>query len=296
MKNRITYIAFMLAACLALGGLSVAVAQYSAMTFNHDRHVAYMGGMDCATCHGEGLQNLSPEPATCVSCHGNDFMNFVTYPGKKTHGPAWALNHGPMAKAEVMDCMACHQEFTDKARKDRNPRATTCYDCHTPSGKDSEFGPFGGSLHNVHSSDFHVTHPLAARTDQRLCASCHTEPRFCVDCHNDFNRNELALESHRRGFSSLLTSPSGVAHEQFNETQCQTCHVDSVLPTHKWARGHGIEARKNLTTCQACHPTGNTCIKCHSAKTGLGVNPHPKDWKGGRLESATGGATCAKCH
>ncbi|UCZ56507.1 cytochrome c family protein [Desulfurispirillum indicum] len=239
MNFRTTYIAFMLVACIALGGLSVAVAQYSAMTFNHDRHVAYMGGMDCATCHGEGLQQITPDPATCVSCHGNSFMNVVTYPGKKTHGPAWALNHGPMAKAEVMDCMACHQEFTDKARKGNNPRATTCYECHTPSGKDTLFGPLGGGLHNVHGSDFRTNHSLAARTDQRLCASCHTESRFCADCHNTVG----------------LREGSGINPHRFHE-----------YPSAQWARGHATEARKNLATCQACHPTGNTCIKCHSDK------------------------------
>jgi hypothetical protein len=303
--NRPTLITLMLVAFIVLAGLSVAVAEFGARMFDHDMHPEYLK-FDCTVCHGENMQQITPDPATCGTCHKPDFMSQVTYPGKKTHGSAWALNHGIYVKSGVRHCMACHQEYTDKARKDRNPKATTCYDCHSPSGKDGEFGPYGGSLHNVHTSDFYVTHPLAARTDPRLCTNCHTENRFCTDCHNNFNRNDLALKSHRRSWSDLtviFNRDTAQIHEAFDETQCQACHRDEnnsiLIPADRWARGHAIEARKNLATCQACHPTGNTCIKCHSARTGLGVNPHPKGWKGSmsdRLDRAGKGRTCAKCH
>lgn len=303
--NRMSRIAFMLITGIVLVGLSVAAAQLGTIMFNHDLHPEYMG-FDCDVCHGENLERITPEPESCLSCHAQEYIDQVTYPGKKTHDPAWALNHGTYAKSDVRNCMYCHQDYIDKSRQDRDQQATTCYECHTPTGKDSEFGPFGGNLHNVHTSDFYVTHPLAARTDPRLCGSCHTEERFCGDCHDNFNRNELALKSHRRSWSDLtviFNRDTAQIHEAFDETQCQACHRDEnntiVIPTDRWARGHAIEARKNLATCQACHPTGNTCTKCHSARAGLGVNPHPKGWSGsmsGRLESASKGRTCAKCH
>lgn len=303
--NRMSRIAFMLIIGIVLVGLSVAAAQRGTVMFNHDLHPEYMG-FDCAVCHGENLERITPEPASCLSCHAQEFIDQVTYPGKKTHGPAWSLNHGTYVNSGVRHCMACHQDYTDKARQGGNPQNTTCYECHSPSGKDSEFGPFGSSLHNVHTSDFYVTHPLAARTDPQLCTGCHTESRFCGDCHNDFNRNDLALDSHRRSWSDLtviFNRDTAQIHEAFDETQCQACHRDEnntiVIPTDRWARGHAIEARKNLATCQACHPTGDNCTKCHSARSGLGVNPHPKGWSGsmsGRLESASKGRTCAKCH
>ena len=40
------------------------------------------------------------------------------------------------------------------------------------------------------------------------------------------------------------------------------------------------------------------CLTCHSARTGLLVNPHPKDWGDikNRLKNASNGKTCRKCH
>jgi hypothetical protein len=71
-----------------------------------------------------------------------------------------------------------------------------------------------------------------------------------------------------------------------------------VLPTHEWYPNHAREARKNLATCQACHPEGDVCLTCHSARTGLRVNPHPRDWDDikDRLRDASDNRTCRKCH
>ncbi len=57
---------------------------------------------------------------------------------------------------------------------------------------------------------------------------------------------------------------------------------------------HAIEARRNLQSCQACHPDGDVCIQCHSAKTG-GVNPHPRSW-GGIAGNYRNSRVCEKCH
>ena len=50
--------------------------------------------------------------------------------------------------------------------------------------------------------------------------------------------------------------------------------------------------------CQACHPEGDVCLTCHSARTGLRFNPHPKDWDDmkDRIRDASDGRTCRKCH
>ena len=158
-----------------------------------------------------------------------------------------------------------------------------------------EMGSSANSLTNVHRSDFSVTHPIEARTNPQRCASCH-ENRFCVECHDSFNSADLALKSHRRSFSEL--SGNTIAHENFADSQCQTCHTDSVLPRHEWSNSHAREARKNLATCQACHPEGQICLKCHSANSGLGINPHPKDWgdMDRRYYRASNGRTCRQCH
>lgn len=271
-----------LATLLATGAL-LAAGAVQAADFRHDEHLAYTEGEACTLCHAPDDRTIVPATSTCLECHDQSFVDAARIPGPATHGPLWAFQHTPDAKGRTYDCAACHQQ-------------SFCTECHK-SGFADEQGSFGNAMANVHRSDFHVTHPIAARTDPQLCASCH-EPKSCTDCHDRFNRTDLAVKSHRRGFSDLLTSPSGAAHEQFDETQCQTCHPNSVLPSHRWSGDHAREARKNLVTCQACHPQGDVCLKCHSARSGLMVNPHPEDWGDiqSRLNRASGGKTCRKCH
>ena len=120
------------------------------------------------------------------------------------------------------------------------------------------------------------------------------ENTFCTDCHDDFNQADLSTLSHRKDWSTDMATN----HEVFDDSQCQTCHPGSVLPSHDWSLDHAREARKNLATCQACHPEGEVCLTCHSSKSGLGANPHPKDWGGisDNFRNASGSKTCRKCH
>ena len=262
-------------------------APVPAVQFNHGEHQEYIDVKPtCASCHRQDAKMIVPAKDVCLECHDDEFFAEVTFPGTSTHGPTWALNHRAPAKSSAIDCAACHeQDF--------------CLDCHK-AGSADEMGEFGNNLVNVHRSEFHVTHPIAARTDPQLCSSCH-ERDFCVDCHARFAPEDLAIQSHRKGWSE---NTLGGAHAFFTESQCQGtpdqpgCHFDSVLPAHEWSNAHAREARKNLATCQACHPDGDVCLTCHSARTGLGINPHPKDWGDmkGRLRDASDNKTCRKCH
>jgi hypothetical protein len=262
--------------------------------FDHDAHLTYLPDAPCSTCHMDGEKDpvvldgpssIIPDQAACLNCHDQAFIDEVEFPGLKTHGPVWALNHRPFAKGNTYDCYACHQQFD-------------CLECHK-SGFADEMGDFGNNMINVHRSDFHVTHPIAARTDPQLCSSCH-ENRFCVDCHDNFAPADLAVLSHRRGFTSGTLDGF---HAFFTPEQCSSCHNDpetgqTVLPSHEWSSQHAREARKNLASCQACHPEGEVCLQCHSARTGLMVSPHPSDWDDikGRLARASDGRTCRRCH
>lgn len=252
--------------------------------FIHTDHLLILEDEPCSTCHLENAKKIIPEPAVCEECHDEGYFDEVNLPSLKTHGTVWSLKHRTLAKLNNPDCSTCHTQ-------------NYCLDCHK-TGSASDQGKFGNELANVHRSDFQVTHPISARTDPQLCSSCHAETNFCVDCHLRFNPQDLALKSHRRGWKDITVGPGALAHNDFDNSTCVSCHPNSVLPAHVWSNEHAREARKNLSTCQACHPQGNTCLTCHSTLTGLGINPHPVGWskiKGG-LEKATNGRVCKKCH
>lgn len=262
-------------------GLLLGASPLWSADFNHAQHQVKAGDPKCVTCHTEESQEILPEKKVCLDCHDQAYVDSAKLPGLVTHGVTWSLNHREAAVAKTIDCAACHeQDF--------------CLECHK-SGRADEMGTFSNSMTNIHRAEFSVTHPIAARTNPQLCNKCH-ENKFCVECHDEFKSNDLALESHRKGWSNIAVT--GTPHANFAPDSCQSCHTDSVLPAHEWSNSHAREARKNLATCQACHPDGDICLRCHSAQSGLGVNPHPRDWDDikNRLKRASDGKTCRKCH
>lgn len=252
-----------------------------AADFDHAKHQALPDTKECRTCHQPEAESIKPEAGVCKDCHDQEHYTKTAFPGLKTHGLTWALDHRLAAKANNPDCSVCHEQ-------------NFCIECHQ-EGPADQMGRLSNRMVNVHRSDFQITHPIAARSNPQLCSSCH-EVKFCSECHESFAPADLALSSHRRGWSDKAVT--GTVHANFTEAMCQTCHRDSVLPAHEWSDRHAREARKNLTTCQACHPEGDVCLKCHSALSGLKVNPHPKDWGSmkDRVSKASEGRTCRKCH
>lgn len=243
--------------------------------FDHAAHLE-ASGAECSACHHEGDMDVVPAMERCGECHEKAFLEKVEIPVRVTHDSFWYVGHGPEARRAGRDCSVCHDD-------------SACFDCHKAGFADEQ-----GKI-NVHRSDFRVTHPIMARADQRSCSACH-EAAFCVDCHDDFAPEELAFSSHRRSFSDI--EATGTPHSLFTVDQCRICHADSVLPTHDWSGDHAREARRSLPTCQSCHPDGEVCLKCHSAREGLIVNPHPENWDDIEdvLNGASGGRTCRRCH
>lgn len=275
---------------LVLLVLVAGVALAWAAGFDHRAHLKeYAPDTPCATCHLPGAASIIPDKAVCLDCHKQDEIAGVELAPTMTHGPVWALDHRAPAKNGSIDCAACHEQ-------------SFCLDCHK-AGFADEMGSFSNNMINVHRSDFHVTHPLAARNDQRLCASCH-ESKFCSSCHDSFRlrRGDIGSPSHRYTFDLGLNGDVSAIHAGFTPgTQCDSCHRSGLVTPdfHSWSIGHAREARRSLATCQACHPDGDTCLKCHSARGGaVGFNPHPKDWDDikGTLQKASNGKTCRKCH
>jgi hypothetical protein len=273
---------------LSLTLLMVGVTVVWAGDFDHQAHLGeYVPETSCDTCHLADAQSIVPDTKVCLDCHDKDEVADVNLKQAITHGPVWALNHRAEAKGKAIDCAACHSQ------KD-------CLECHK-SGFADEMGEFGNNMINVHRDDFQVSHPIAARTDQNLCSSCH-ETQFCSDCHEDwrFKTGDIGSPSHRRTFDKGFSNVNiNSVHAGINNTQaCDICHP-ATMDFHSWSVGHAREARKSLITCQSCHPDGDVCLSCHSAKGGAGgFNPHPKDWSDfkNRLDRASNGRTCRKCH
>ncbi len=217
----------------------------------------------------------------CNGCHQTSEI-------APNHGSMWVKEHRLYAEKQPGNCNACHQQ-------------SFCLDCHTGGGIDRDLhASTSGAdyMPNSHRTDFREIHPIKAFDDPRSCFRCHNQKRFCVDCHNKFSPNDLRFLSHRKGFSNIEVSAGGPQHSVFTPAQCETCHPNSVLPTHSWSGSHAREARKNLPSCQACHAEGDVCLKCHSALSGLKVNPHPRDWGdiADRLGRASNRRSCTKCH
>jgi hypothetical protein len=217
----------------------------------------------------------------CNGCHDSSGV-------ARNHDTMWMKEHRLYAEKHPNNCKDCHQ-------------LSYCLDCHTGGGIDNDMHKSTSGadyMPKSHRTDFREIHPIKAREDPRACYRCHDARRFCGECHSKFGRNDLALDSHRRQFSDIKLSAIGPNHASFTAADCQNCHVNSVLPTHLWSLSHAREARRNLSSCQTCHPDGDVCLKCHSAMTGLKVNPHPRNWDSvrGRFGRASDNRTCLKCH
>jgi hypothetical protein len=217
----------------------------------------------------------------CNECHQSQGA-------KLSHGGYWLNEHKLAANSQTNNCKDCHQQ-------------SFCLDCHKGGGIDrdlhvSNSGP--DYMPSTHRTDFREMHPLKAKENQRSCLRCHDNKKFCGECHSKFSGNAIMNDSHRRQFRDIPLSSIGPIHASFSPAECGGCHVSGVLPHNQWSQAHAREARRNLSSCQTCHADGDVCMKCHSALTGLKINPHPRNWSriSGRLKSSSNNRTCVKCH
>lgn len=244
--------------------LTVALLASVAWSLSSHKDYATMEIKDCNACH----QSSGAVP---------------------NHGAFWMKEHRLYAEKYPNNCKDCHQQ-------------SFCLDCHQGGGidRDLRVSTSGADyMPRTHRTDFREIHPIKAFDDpNKSCFRCHDAKAFCESCHSKFKRDDLRVLSHRRGFSDIELTKGGARHSLFNPAQCPTCHPNSLVPANQWSAGHAREARKNLTSCQTCHSDGQVCLKCHSAVSGLKVNPHPGNW--GRIKNRLGRAsdnrTCLKCH
>lgn len=177
------------------------------------------------------------------------------------HDGDWVRSHRTLVKQSPNNCAQCHNQ-------------SFCLDCHKGGGINADLSAenFGRDFApKSHRSDFITIHPIKAQDNPQTCYRCHDQ-KFCTACHDRFPKGKLRIKSH------LMLGPDGQRY---------------APALHE----HATEARRNLQSCQTCHPEGDVCIQCHANKPG-GTNPHPRNWKDikGNFKDKAGDKVCRKCH
>ena len=164
---------------------------------------------------------------TCRDCHsGSGEMN--------SHGGF--REHRVLAERAGTNCSDCHQQ-------------SFCLDCHKGGNieayKEKSLSRRGETMPTTHRSDFISIHSVKAKDDPQNCYRCH-ESRFCSDCHGQVpNKGSMSIKSHfavgntQRYFLTNASTPADFA-------------------------AHAVEARRNLQSCEGCHPDGVVCTQCHT--------------------------------
>ena len=174
------------------------------------------------------------------------------------HDSDFVRGHRVLASKSGNNCSQCHTQ-------------QWCLDCHQGGGTGNDLtqSNFGRDYKpKSHRSDFVTIHPIKAKDNPQNCYRCHDAKAFCNACHNRFPAGSLRIKSHMM--------------------------LGSVGQSYTFVSGeHAAEARRNLQSCQTCHPDGDVCIQCHSSGK---TNPHPRSWKSGNIKDRTNAKMCLKCH
>jgi len=175
------------------------------------------------------------------------------------HGAFWVDSHKDVANTPGSNCNQCHEQ-------------SFCLDCHSGGGIDPDLSTRNYQRDYVpksHRTDFIMIHPVKALDNPQSCNRCH-DPSYCNQCHSRYPMGSLRIKSH------LMLGPNG---------QKYTAGLQE----------HATEARRNLQSCQTCHPDGDACIQCHSSGKN---NPHPRNWSSikNNYKDRASGRVCSKCH
>jgi membrane protease subunit (stomatin/prohibitin family) len=156
-------------------------------------------------------------------------------------GAAIVGNHGGtrehrlLAERASNNCSDCHKQ-------------SFCQDCHNggnvESYKQKSLSRTGETMPTTHRSDFISIHPIKAKDDPQNCYRCH-ESRFCSDCH--------AKTQIRASFRIK-------DHDPANGNKYFLIRGASATDNAR----HAAEARRNLQSCEGCHPDATVCQTCHN--------------------------------
>lgn len=277
----------------------------------------------CTGCHKE-------EQDRCGFCHTNPDAP-QTYAWRDR---GMKFDHVKHLERTQEDCKVCHQELPEPyATEALAPKMETCFGCHEHQQQWADgacdachvdlarYGLRPLSAFS-HRADFVKHHRLEARAAPAACAQCH-EQRFCTDCHASTSVQKADLTwpervdrgfIHRNDFLSRhmveARADEALCQRCHGQSFCQDCHAkQGLLPGDgrgvnphpaAYAEGsaHGRDARRNVSSCAACHDQGaaSNCVTCHRVG-GVGGNPHPVGWTLRHGQEEVGrNAMCQVCH
>lgn len=278
----------------------------------------------CARCHS------AEEMERCTYCHSNPEHATRSPPRRRGIRFSHAVHMEP-AKG---NCVRCHQDVPDaeSVEETNTPAMETCAeDCHRPDMKRFACDRCHVSLSRyplesirffAHGVDFERRHGRVARGEAEACMQCH-ERSYCMDCHSGTRvlpAEAIHVERASRAF--IHPAPYAALHAvdaRTRKTRCETCHATSFCSSCHATYGvaaleglrtgphpsgwldpvspnfHGMEARRRIATCAACHDRGaaSVCVRCHQVG-GPGGNPHPPGFARG--PQPRDHRMCRACH
>jgi hypothetical protein len=243
----------------------------------------------CANCHAA---------PSCEGCHGS-VTNLVagdlpwpapggpmgaaivptTIPG---HTSNFATEHGAAAGADIPSSSSCHADnecaASHAARTPESQDPTWVwagvFEADTPDNGADALNKVASAAHDdpdeprpgYHPVNFVLRHGAEAFAAQTVCTDCHTTEIFCRECHA---QSGAGVSGFAKG-------------NAFHDAQPD------------WLLAHGQAARLGMEECASCHEQ-NSCLRCHSAKSGWRINPHGPGFDPGRVADRSQ-MSCAICH
>ncbi|HKK27888.1 MAG TPA: cytochrome c3 family protein [Gemmatimonadota bacterium] len=267
----------------------------------------------CAACHGSARTGPIAELPRAIP--GGPSGARVRAAGPPGHGPRFRTGHGIAAGARLPRCSSCHVETECAACHDASvsgggmvPGALARPDRHgrvaadtspgsaegdtaagraagdtvrtpPPVSETAEPPPAGprrtgdegaawaeGLEGGFHPMDFVLRHGAAAFGRRVECSECHSSEAFCRSCHE---RQGRAAENRQ-------------VTQAFHDAEPD------------WLLAHGRAARQGLDECASCHRQ-SSCLRCHSARAGLRIDPHGPDFDPDRIAGRSV-MSCGICH
>lgn len=273
----------------------------------------------CAICHTrdscERCHLNAPDVTAIAALTGDERVASLVagrpgeWPEPESHlAEEWVRTHPIAAREEIAECANCHAQSSCAACHGAGqPRIATELPEAPATGPTGVVIAAGAAMPVGHDETFFDRHGTAAAVGMPDCSTCHTE-RFCVDCHDaDRSPSFHPVDFVARHAADAYANAQECAACHSREGFCRDCHAGVGLRVagrttggafhdaqSDWLLAHGQAARQNLESCTTCHEQ-SSCLRCHSAKAGLRINPHGDDFDAARVADRST-QSCAICH